>query len=375
MAKPKKQKNNMYQYRIRIKHPLSGKWIERSTTQRTIKLCYEWETKVRADLLAGANPDKVLIKDFFDLWFDTYKKEKVGPDHAAKIRITKKYVVKFFGKKATFKDLNRIKYQQWINFLAKDHAKATVSDYHKIFKAVIIEAQENGLLLTSPFRNASIIGKKPLKPKKKSLTYDEWKKLLKVVLESKETTSKYIVLTMMFVGARFQEVDGLLVSDVNLKEKKLSITKAFDYKRTKKATETKTLKAVREVDIPDVYIPILTSYIKRIRKTSNVVSIGPMYLFPGEDGIPITNAAVNKYLTKKCALAKIERITSHAFRHAKTDLFILAGADMIYTQNQLGHADISTTLKYYSTLNQDIKNKNLQIQNNFLNVEILQENN
>lgn len=39
---------------------------------------------------------------------------------------------------------------------------------------------------------------------------------------------------------------------------------------------------------------------------------------------------------------------------------------MIYTQKQLGHVDASTTLKYYSQLNEDIRDKNKKIQEEFL---------
>ncbi|MTD38143.1 tyrosine-type recombinase/integrase [Erwinia sp. CPCC 100877] len=83
-------------------------------------------------------------------------------------------------------------------------------------------------------------------------------------------------------------------------------------------------------------------------------------------GNPVNNKSFNKYLTKMCKIANILRITSHAFRHAKTELLVLAGNDIIYTQKQLGHSDPSVTLKYYSSLNDDIRNKNKQFQEDFL---------
>ncbi|WP_442896574.1 tyrosine-type recombinase/integrase [Enterococcus sp. 5H] len=54
------------------------------------------------------------------------------------------------------------------------------------------------------------------------------------------------------------------------------------------------------------------------------------YLFINDYGNPVNNKSFNKYLEKMCQEAKIPRITSHAFRHAKTDLLLLASSDIIY---------------------------------------------
>lgn len=375
MAEPKKTKDGMYRIRVRLQHPITGKWIERSTTQKTKKLCKEWEAKIRNDNLFGVSPDKVKLITFFDTWFETYKRHSVGEDHKRKILKTKEYIIDFFGEDIFIQNIDRIKYQNFINYLGstenKNLAVATVRDYHKIFKSCLMDAQDNGFVRSNPARGVKIIGRDTSDDKKKSLSMDEWKKLLDVLLDSKESSSKYIALTMMFIGARFQEVDGLLVSDINFKESTISINKAFDYKRTKTFTKTKTAGSVRVVDMPNALSLILKMYIRNLRPSLKVVPIDKkdqkqIFLFPGALGTPITNRALNKYLAKKCEKAGIDRITSHAFRHAKTDMLVLAGADMVYTQKQLGHADAATTLKYYSQMNMDIRAKNKGIQEEFL---------
>ncbi|WP_413538876.1 tyrosine-type recombinase/integrase [Enterococcus malodoratus] len=200
---------------------------------------------------------------------------------------------------------------------------------------------------------------------------EEWEKLLNVMLLSEHSSSKFAALTMLFLGIRFQEVSALTIGDVDFNNRIVSITKAFDYKKTKAFTKTKSAGSVREVDIPDNLLEILKNYIKSIKCSPKVISfdqreVNNKYLFPNEIGIPITNAAINKYIKRCCRIAQIDEVTSHAFRHAKTDMLVLAGADMIYTQRQLGHADAKTTLRYYSALNNDIKEKNRTIMNQFL---------
>lgn len=375
MGKPKKQKNGKYQYRIRIKHPITGEWKEKSTTLPTIKACREWEVEVRKSILDGINPDKIPLLPFFDLWYETYKKNSVGRDHRNKIMATRKSIVEFFGEEQTLKGIDKMKYQQWINYLGieKKQAKATVSDKHKIFKAVLMEALDAGHIHRNPCRNINLVGRDTSNERKKSLTQEEWIKLKDTILASKEeSASKYVALTMMYLGLRFQEADGLRYSDIDLKNRTVSITQAFDYKDSKELGKTKTPGSVRTVDMPDALVDILNQYIKKKKSENNVIALRSNkdeFLFTNELGVPITNAAINKFLKAKCKKAGIEKITSHAFRHAKVDLLVLADSDMIYTQKQMGHVDPSTTLKYYSELNKDIREKNFKNQNDFMNAK------
>ncbi|MFR3684698.1 MAG: tyrosine-type recombinase/integrase [Enterococcus sp.] len=373
MAEPKQLKNGMYKLRLRFKHPFTGKWIERTTTQKSKKLCKEWEIKTLADNLVGMNPDKVKLLPFYQTWYETYKKDSVGRERRKKLEQAEKHLKKYFDENIYLHQIDRVTYQQFINHLGVELnlAKSTVTEYHIIYKAVFIEAQESGFIKRNPARNAKMVGRDTSEEKKRTLTMEEWEKLLQVMLKGEESSSKYAAITMLFLGLRFQETVALTIGDIDLNKRIVSISKAFDYKETKDFTKTKTAGAIRNVDIPSPLFDILKERIKAMKGNSKIVSIdsrevNKKFLFPNELGIPITNAAINKYIKKCCRVAKIEEVTSHAFRHAKTDMLVLAGADMIYTQKQLGHADPSTTLRYYSALNSDIKTKNQNIMNQFL---------
>lgn len=371
MAKPKKLKNGMYSYRFKVKSPISGKWIDKYTTQYTAQQCYDDEIKAKSDALMGISPERMLLSAFFDLWVDTFKKGIVGPDHLGKISATRKSLIEFFGKDITLKSIDRIKYQRWINHMGLElkHAKKTVSDKHKIAKAMFQEAIDSGYLYQNPANKAKIIGRDTTGERKKTLSPDEWLKLKEVILKSEESASKYICLIMMYLGTRFQETTGLTKNDFDFKNHTLTIDKAFDYKRTKKNTTTKTENSIRVIDIPTDLELIIRDYIAKYDSSKKIVTLHTpknSYLFTNDFGEPITNAAINKYLGKKCKLAGIQKITSHAFRHARVDLLVLAGSDMIYTQKQLGHKDASVTLQYYSSLNNEIRDKNKRITEDFL---------
>lgn len=377
MAEPKKVKNG-YKMRIRIKNPITKKWIEKQRTFKTKKECRDWEANERTNVQQGIDPNKTKLLDFFDLWFETFKKNKVGEERKKKILTTRRYLFEFFGENYFINDLNKITYQKFINFLSnktvrnnpsgKQLSKETVKDYHKVCKSVFIEAVDNGILRFNPARKSVINGRDTSGERKKELSMDEWKKLLESVSEATNSSSKFATLTMMFIGARFEEINGLLETDVDLKNNQISINKAFDYKRKKDFKNTKNFESKRTVDIPAVLSAILKDYLAEKNYKKKIVSLNHrQYLFPNDLGEPITNAAINKFITKRCKSAEIERVTSHAFRHTRTDMLVLAGADMIYTQKQLGHKNASTTLEYYSSLSEDIQQKNRTIQDDFIN--------
>ncbi|MDN6162085.1 MAG: site-specific integrase [Tetragenococcus halophilus] len=377
MAEPKKVKNG-YKMRIRIKNPITKKWIEKQRTFKTKKECRDWEANERTNVQQGIDPNKTKLLDFFDLWFETFKKNKVGEERKKKILTTRRYLFEFFGENYFINDLNKITYQKFINFLSnktvrnnpsgKQLSKETVKDYHKVCKSVFIEAVDNGILRFNPARKSVINGRDTSGERKKELSMDEWKKLLESVSEATNSSSKFATLTMMFIGARFEEINGLLETDVDLKNNQISINKAFDYKRKKDFKNTKNFESKRTVDMPAVLSAILKDYLAEKNYKKKIVSLNHrQYLFPNDLGEPITNAAINKFITKRCKSAEIERVTSHAFRHTRTDMLVLAGADMIYTQKQLGHKNASTTLEYYSSLSEDIQQKNRTIQDDFIN--------
>lgn len=382
MAKPKKLSSGNYQIRFKVKNAFTGEIICKKATFSTAKECRDWETETRGQMLHGVSADKVKLIDFFDIWYDTFKRHSVGRDHSGKIKSVRKSIVDYFDSDVLLSDITKLKYQSWINYIGvtKNQAASTVKDKHTIFKSMMAEAVDMDYIVKNPCIRINLVGRDTSKEKKRTLTFAEWQRLRDVILDSTEDCpSKWVALTMMYTGMRFQEATGLQNSDVDLERKVIKITEAYDYKHTKERTDTKTKASVRETDMVDELVEILTPVVNRTKSKEKIVSIHskskPVYLFPNTQegpfyGEPITNTALNKYIEKKCKAAGVERITSHAFRHAQTDLLVLSDADMIYTQKQLGHADPHTTLKYYSSLSPEIGVKNKLSRNEFLKENI-----
>ena len=63
----------------------------------------------------------------------------------------------------------------------------------------------------------------------------------------------------------------------------------------------------------------------------------------------------------------IEPFTAHQLRHTYASLLYLAGVDVMTAKEQLGHADIKTTLGIYTHLDAKYKKKSLDKLNLYLN--------
>jgi integrase/recombinase XerD len=74
-------------------------------------------------------------------------------------------------------------------------------------------------------------------------------------------------------------------------------------------------------------------------------------LFVSRNGRALTRAMVNKIINKWSKAANIsKKVTPHTFRHSFATHLVNKGADIVFVQHMLGHADISTT-QIYTHLN------------------------
>lgn len=90
---------------------------------------------------------------------------------------------------------------------------------------------------------------------------------------AEEAPSKYIALTMMHLGTRFQETIDLYKSDFDFKNLTVSIDKAYDYQRSMLVTQTKTAGSVRFVDLPKYLEVIMIDYIAIFSIDHKIISI------------------------------------------------------------------------------------------------------
>lgn len=95
----------------------------------------------------------------------------------------------------------------------------------------------------------------------------------------------------------------------------------------------------RTVPLSPISLAALES-IKRISDGTNLV-------FPSKSIEGWDNRDANRSLAKFCKKAGVKKYTCHQFRHFFATYSLRDGADLKSISEILGHADVSTTLKYY----------------------------
>ena len=80
------------------------------------------------------------------------------------------------------------------------------------------------------------------------------------------------------------------------------------------------------------------------------------------DGVKIRKASFNDYLYKACRAVGIPQMSMHKIRKTYGTMLIDSGADDSTVMEQMGHADITTTRKFYYFSNKNQAEKIEQVQ-------------
>lgn len=187
------------------------------------------------------------------------------------------------------------------------------------------------------------------------------------------TQYKVFFMLSLFCGFRKGETLALHWGDIDLRNKKISISKSvgmtengFDYK------EPKTKKSVRTVPIPDDIIPLINQYHKEYVQT--MWNHGTAWkgdrnnggnLFIQADGKLMGHTTPYQYFTKHLhrynewvqnnpnkakaeGLEELPIIPLHGLRHSCATLLNSIEVNIITISKTLGHSTCSTTMNIYA---------------------------
>lgn len=199
--------------------------------------------------------------------------------------------------------------------------------------------------------------------------------------------SQIAALLMLYCGLRKGEIIALEWSDIDFKEKIVSVTKSVvreDSNHYKVTPHTKNGK--------DRYIPIpdnLLAYLKIAKFNTN----GEKYIYSQKNGnlhtVTSWSKTWNSYITHLnyhyyCQIERsfgkipksfttpsgipkmIERFTAHQLRHTYCTMLYMAGVDILTASKLMGHSSIQITLEIYTHLDEKHKKLNISKFNDFI---------
>ncbi len=214
-------------------------------------------------------------------------------------------------------------------------------------KRGLTELRLNDILEDLEYKPSKLVRKPEDGIKQKAYTLEEMESIIQYCQEHGGQLNLAVAL-LVFAGLRVGELCTL--RNVDLSDLSVNVAQALEHHKENGHVvygiqDTKTEKGKREVFLPDSGIWLLQS-LRRLNPFGE-------YVFE-KNGKPITDASVRDKLKYICGKLNIPYRSPHKIRKSYATLLIESGMSAKMIQKQMGHADISTTMKYYY---QDIGDK------------------
>lgn len=258
----------------------------------------------------------------------------------------------------------------------KPSSKKTLTDYRRTAAAVFDLAISDRAIQFNPADRLEIAESSP-RSHRRALTEEEQRWILETPHRAQTAA-----LIMMLAGLRRGELIPLQVSDVDLRNRIISVNKSVKMVNGRPVVKHggKTDNAARTVHIPDRLVEHLRPILKGRSPFDLVCTDTKGRLLSEiafkrmwESYLKDLNIKYGKFTTppkSKCdpggVPMVIPQLTPHMLRHTCATNMILAGMDAVTVKEQLGHANIQTTLNIYTHVTAEHKQTQISKLDDFL---------
>lgn len=256
-------------------------------------------------------------------------------------------------------------------YTGKPMAKNTIRYYIQVIKAIFDFAIDNRIIDYNPATKLKA-PQNATENHRRALTEEERKRVIEF-----EHRAQPSAMLMMFSGLRRGEATALQWSDINFKNKTISVTKSYNFK----SNEFKPPKnnKPRVVTVPKILIDYLATlprnspFVLTTAKGQMMTDTAWKRLYDSymtDMNLKYGNFVYTpKKHSPKKTLMVINPFTPHELRHTFCTIMYEAGIDVIIAKEQMGHSDIKTTLAIYTHLSTEHKHKDLSKLDAFLSEE------
>lgn len=248
--------------------------------------------------------------------------------------------------------------QQYMNRLLLDgYAVKTANDILTVIKSILKYAERKGFHHNC---DLSIISLKAHKSEVEILTLFEQERLCNYLVNNLNDKNLGILLCI-YTGIRIGELCALKWSDIDMREKVLSVNKTMlrirDNYSEQHGSKTKIIitppkseDSIREIPIPNFVINIL----KNFRRNPDA------YVLTGTETDFIEPRSMQYYFKKVLKKCGIRSVKFHILRHTFATRCIENGFEIKSLSEILGHSSIKITLDRYVHSSMDLKRKNME---------------
>ena len=374
MARNKKRKDGRYMTQIYLGRGDDGKKKFKSVYAASLAELKDKETEIRHQL--GKGLDLIASRDSFARWADDWMNLRTVSNLSERQKANYQHAVDVWKEELNGLEIGEVRPDDIERLLVRlqqsGKAPRTVNFYRATIRSILQRAVGR-VISYNPADRIELVKSSNQGEKRRALTAEEqgW------ILNTPHRAQPAAVI-MMLSGLRRGELAALTWNDVDLIAHTITVNKTVEYKMKGSVPELrdfpKSDSSRRVVDIPKM----LVNFMAQMPRTGFLV-------YPDTRGRIMTASAWGalwssymRVLNEKYGirtLADLERmkqpgrhkldmtippITMHWLRHTFCTLMYLAGVDVVQASAQMGHADVSTTLRIYTHLDAQHKRKSVE---------------
>lgn len=316
-----------------------GKRLSKSKAGFATKaLAKKWAAEMETNLNRGIHIEKkIAFSDYYEEWVNTYKQP--------------------------IKEINRSKYQEFINKYGATHAIASVKKLNSIIRSCVQSAILDDYPLKDFTKGVTLAANTSKTMKVEYPNVTEIRKLLTTTINgitNRRYTSRYMIVTAIYTGMRKEEIQALTWNNIDFIHHTINIDKAWrevkgrdetdEHFNTHRFKPTKNESSTRKIKVNEKLLLLLKQL--RNNSSSNLVFMDQFNTIP-------TSTALNKTLRQIMSDAKLSKknFHFHSLRHSHVALLLSNGIDIYAISKRLGHNDITTTMNTYAYLIDEYKSK------------------
>ena len=350
----------------------SGKRQYKSVYAKSPAELKEKETEIRLQL--GRGLDVLAQRDSFSQWADDWMRIKAAAEITERQKENYRHAVAVWKDELQGYEIGQVRADDieliLISLQEQGFSARTISFYRSTIHQIMQRAVGR-VVASNPVDLVNLTQPGQKAEQRRALTSEEqgW-------IWNTPHRAQPVAVIMMLSGLRRGELAALTWNDVDLKAKTITVNKVIEYPPNmvpKLRTLTKTSAGMRTVDIPQKLVDYMEQMprdnILVIHTTDGRVMTATAWEALWKSYMRLLNI---KYGTRTPAdLEKMKKpgqrkfdmtipnITMHWLRHTFCTLLYLAGVDVVQACAQMGHADVSTTLRIYTHLDAIHKRKSV----------------
>ena len=333
------------------------KTVYGKTKQEIIKKVSAMTAEVFTNGYTTVSAKKELnFKVLFEKWFNLYGATNMSSGTQANRRnLLDNHIYKDFGELDVGK-ISTDRLQRYFNTKSELLASDTVAKQKQLLSRFYKHATERHYVATNPM--TSIILRTKVKPKNSGKALEPKVRQQVFAAIADKPILKPIITTLAFTGLRPQELIALPWVNINLESKVLSVTEACIRTATFNTDgsiatksfaigDTKTVKSVRAIIMPEVVIEVLREW----QEYCIANSISSRFVFPNtKTGEMRTYSGLRSILQRfvKSHGFKDTGISLYTFRHTFATILLELRESPKIVAELMGHTKVSTTLDIYS---------------------------